>query len=151
MPLTPWRSVFDTRFPSIREEMDRVFDDFFGDIHLGVIPEAKWLPAVDVLETEKDITVKMDIPAINTDDMTITVSNDILTIEGKRKREDNESQVDYFYTERVFGSFVRAVRLPDNVMGDETSATYKDGVLTIVMPKSRKESVKEIKINVEGG
>ncbi|MHB8108448.1 MAG: Hsp20/alpha crystallin family protein [Syntrophorhabdaceae bacterium] len=149
MPLTPWRSVFDTRFPSLNEEMDRVFDDFFGDVRIGGIPETKWLPAVDILETENDITVKMDVPAINPDDISIIVSGDTVTIEGERKREENQTQAEYYYTERAFGSFVRTVRLPEDVLGDKASAMYKDGVLNVIMPKSRRQSAREIKITVE--
>ena len=66
--------MWDTRFPSLREEMDRVFEDFFGDTGFASLSETNWLPPVDIIDTGKDITVIMDIPAIDPEDVTVTVS-----------------------------------------------------------------------------
>ncbi|MBP1748824.1 MAG: heat shock protein Hsp20 [Deltaproteobacteria bacterium] len=149
MPLTPWRSVWDTRFPSLREEMDRVFEDFFGDTGFAPLSKTDWLPPVDIVDTAKDITVIMDIPAIDPDKVAVTVLEDTLTIEGERKQEQEFKDRDYYRSERIHGFFSRTIALPDNVIGEKASASYKDGVLTIKMPKSHKELAKEIKINVE--
>lgn len=149
MPLTPWRSMWDTRFPSLKEEMDRVFEDFFGDTGFAALSGAKWVPAVDIIDTETDITVIMDIPSIDPEKVTVTVLEDTLTIEGERRQEHEFNDREFYRSERMHGSFSRTITLPDNVVGNKASATYKEGVLTIQLPKSHKELAKEIKINIE--
>lgn len=149
MPLTPWRSVWDTRFPSLREEMDRVFEDFFGETVFTPLAETNWLPPVDIIDDDGNITVMMDLPAIDPEDVTVTALEDTLTIEGERKQRPEFGDQDYYRSERVHGSFSRTISLPGNVVGEKASASYKDGVLTIVLPKSEKETAKEIKISVQ--
>lgn len=149
MPLTPWRSVWDTRFPSLGEEMDRVFEDFFGDAGFPALSGADWVPSVDIIDGEKDITVIMDLPAIDPEDVTVTVLEDTLTIEGERKQESEYKDRDYYRSERMHGSFSRTISLPGSVVGEKASASYKNGVLKVTLPKSRKELAKEIKISVE--
>jgi HSP20 family protein len=149
MPLTPWRSVWDTRFPSLREEMDRVFEDFFGDTVFTPLAEMNWLPPVDIIDDDRNIAVMMDLPAVDPEDVTVTVLEDTLTIAGERRQRPEFKDRDYYRSERVHGLFSRTISLPGNVIGDEASASYKDGVLTIVLPKSQKETAKEIKISVE--
>ena len=149
MPLTPWKSMWETKFPSLREEMERVFEEFFGKAGFPSIREAGWLPAVDVHEAGKDIVVTMDIPAIDPNEVMITMVEDKLTVRGERKREEEVREEDYYRTERVHGTFQRTIQLPAEVIGDKAMATYKDGVLKIVVPKSQKSVPKEIKINVQ--
>lgn len=149
MPLTPWKSMWETKFPSLREEMERVFEEFFGKAGFPSIREAGWLPAVDVHEAGKDIVVTMDIPAIDPNEVMITMVEDKLTVRGERKREEEVREEDYYRTERVHGTFQRTIQLPAEVIGDKARATYIDGVLKIVVPKSQKSVPKEIKINVQ--
>lgn len=149
MALTPWGTVWDTRFPSLREEMDRVFEDFFGDTGFASLRGTNWAPPVDIVDTENEITVIVDIPAIDPEDVTVTVLGDTLTIEGERKQEREFNEQDYYRSERMHGSFSRTISLPDTVVGDMASASYKNGVLKVKLPKSHKEAAKEIKISVE--
>ena len=149
MPLTPWRSMWDTRIPSLREEMDRFFEDFFGENAFVSLAQTNWLPPVDIVDNGKSITVMMDLPAVDAHDVTVTVTEDTLTIEGERKQLEKYKDKDYYRSERMHGPFARTISLPGNVMGDRASASYKDGVLTVELPKSQKESAKEIKISVE--
>jgi len=149
MPLTPWKSLWETKFPSLREEMDRVFEDFFGKAGFPSLREANWLPAVDVLETAEDIIVTMDVPAIDPNELAITIVGDKLTVKGERKREEEHKDEDYYRSERVHGSFLRTIQLPAEVIGEKAGATYKEGVLTIVVPKSPKAVAREIKISLQ--
>jgi HSP20 family protein len=149
MPLTPWKSLWETRFPSFREEMDKVFEDFFSTAGFPSLKEGGWMPAVDIHETKSDIIVTMDVPAINPKDISIAVIEDKLTVKGERKREKEIKEEDYYRTERVYGSFQRIVSLPTAVVGAKAKATYKDGVLKIAIPKSQKAVPKEIKITVK--
>jgi HSP20 family protein len=149
MPLTPWKSLWETRFPSLREEMDKVFEDFFGRAGFPSLREGGWMPAIDIHETKKDIVVTMDIPAIDPKEVSITVVDDKLTVKGERKREAEVKEEDFYKNERLCGSFQRTVQLPTEVEGDRAKATYKDGVLKVVVPKSRKAVPKEIRIEVK--
>ncbi len=149
MPLTPWKSLWETKFPSLREEMDRVFEDFFGKAGFPSLREADWLPAVDVLETGEDIVVTMDVPAIDPNELAITIVGDKLTVKGERKRQEELKDEDYYRSERVHGSFLRTIQLPAEVIGEKAGATYKEGVLTIVVPKSPKAVTREIKISLQ--
>lgn len=149
MPLTPWKSLWETKFPSLREEMDRVFEEFFGKAGFPSLREAGWLPAVDVHENKKDVVVTMDLPAVDPNEVTITIIEDKLTVKGERKREEEIKEEDYYRTERVYGAFQRSIQLPAQVIGDKASATYNEGVLKIIIPKSQKSLPKEIKIDVQ--
>lgn len=149
MPLTPWRAVWDSRFPSLRDEMDRVFEDFFGTTGFVSLSETNWLPPVDIIDTGEGITLLLDVPAVDPRHVTVTVMEDTVTVEGERLEEEEFKDRDYYRSERMHGSFSRTISLPGNVLGDRAQASYKDGVLIIELPKSEKEKPREIKINVE--
>jgi HSP20 family protein len=82
MPLTPWKSLWETRFPSFREEMNKVFEDFFSTAGFPSLKEGGLIPAVDIHETKSDVIITMDMPAINPKDISISVIEDKLTVKG---------------------------------------------------------------------
>ncbi|MBP6940705.1 MAG: Hsp20/alpha crystallin family protein [Syntrophorhabdaceae bacterium] len=149
MPLTPWKSLWESRFPSMREEMDRIFEDFFEKAGFPSLREGGWVPAVDIHETKKDVIVTIDIPAIDPKEVSITIVEDRLTLKGERKTEEDCRSEDCYRSERVYGSFQRIIQLPAEVLGDKAKATYKDGVLKVKIPKSQKALPKEIKIEIQ--
>ncbi len=149
MTLTPWKSIWDLRFPTLREEMDKLFEDFFDKAGFTSVKEGTWLPAVDIHETKKDVVVSFDLPAIDPKDVTISIVEDKLTVKGERKREEEVKETDYYRSERVYGAFQRVIQLPTEVVADKAKATYKDGVLRISVPKSQKAMPKEIKVEIE--
>jgi HSP20 family protein len=149
MTLAPWRSLWELRFPTLKDEMDKLFEDFFGRTGFPSIAEGGWLPAVDVHETKKDVVITLDLPAINPKEISISIIDNRLTIKGERKKEEETKEENYYKSERVYGTFQRVVQLPAEVLGDKAKATYKDGVLKIIVPKSQKVLPKEIKIEVE--
>jgi HSP20 family protein len=149
MALTPWRSVWETRFPSLRDEMDKLFEDFFGRTAFPSAAETGWIPAVDVHETKKDVIVTIDLPAIDPKEVSISIMEDRLTVRGERKKEEEVKEEDCYRMERTYGSFQRTIQLPSEVIGDKAKATYKDGVLKISVPKSQKAMPKEIKVEVQ--
>lgn len=149
MPITPWRSLWEVRFPSLKEEMDKLFEDFFGRTGFPAPAEGTWLPPVDVRETKEDVVVTMDIPAVDPKEVTISIMDDKLTIRGERKKEEETREENYFRSERVHGSFQRTIQLPSEVVGDKAKATYKDGTLKITVPKSEKAMPKEIKVEIQ--
>lgn len=149
MALTPWRGLWESRFPSLREEMDKMFEDFFGKTDFPSIEDGAWIPPIDVQQTKKDVLVMMDIPAIDPKEISISIMEDRITIKGERKREEEEKEADYYRSERVYGSFQRIIQLPSEVVGDKAKASYKDGVLKVTIPKSQKAVPKEVKVEVQ--
>jgi HSP20 family protein len=149
MPITPWKSLWETRFPSLREEMDKLFEDFFGKTGFPSIKDDTWIPPVDVHETKKDVIVTMDIPAIDPKEIFISIIEGKLSVKGERKKEEELKNEECYRSERVCGSFQRIIQLPTDVIADKARATYKDGVLKITIPKSHKVVPKEIKVEIQ--
>lgn len=144
MALVPWRPMRE--LSTLEDEMSRLFNSFFGR---GLRPwrrEEVWSPLLDIHETENSLIAKVDLPAVDPKDVDISVEGRTLSIKGERKAEKEEKEGDYCYYERYSGSFQRTVTLPDEVEPDKTKANYKDGVLTITMPKSEVAKAKKIKI-----
>ncbi len=142
-------------FESLRREIDRLFEDFnrgfprfpFGRPFLDLEPfwrrETEWgmLPAVDVVDKGKAYEIAAELPGLDESDVEVKLSDGTLTIRGEKKEEKEEKKQDYYLSERRFGSFERAFRLPDSVDADKIEATFKKGVLTITLPK-KPEAVK---------
>jgi HSP20 family protein len=139
--------------PGLRDEMNRLFDDFFTWRHwpepVKGLLEGEWSPSVDVAEKDGEIVVTAELPGVTKDDVDITITNDILTVKGEKKEEKEVKKENYHRVERSYGSFQRAIPLPTGVKGDEAKANYKDGVLRIIVPKSEEAKPKQIEINVE--
>lgn len=160
--LVPWRNnksqvpatredFFDP-FVTFRREMDRMFDDFFG----GTLrpAHAGWqaiTPAVDIDETDKEMVVTAELPGVNEKDVEVNLAGDILTIKGEKKAEHEQKNGDSYYMERRFGSFSRSVRLPFEVKDEKVDAKFKDGVLTIHLPKPAElqRSVRRIEVKAQ--
>lgn len=149
MTLVPGRGLWELRFPTLKDEMDKLFEDFFGRTGFPSIQEGGWLPAVDVQETKKDVVISLDLPAINPKEVSISIVDNRLTIKGERRKEEETKEENYYRSERVYGTFQRIVQLPAEVIVDKAKATYKDGVLKITVPRSQKAVPKEIKVEVE--
>ena len=108
-----------------------------------------WVPSVDVSETADKIVVKAEIPGIDSKDIDISLSGDVLTIKGEKKSEREEKEENYHLVERSYGSFTRSLRLPVGVEADKIEASYKQGVLTVTCPKKEEVKAKPIEIKAE--
>ncbi len=130
-----------------RPERD-FFDRFFADFALPSIAfeDTEWMPAFDMSETDKELIVKGEVPGMDKKDINITVSDDMLTIRGEKKHEKKEENEQYHRVERRYGAFSRTMRLPHEVEADKVDATYKEGVLSIRLPKSEAVEPKKIEI-----
>src|SRR6266566_4442617 len=130
-------------------QLNRLFSDFFGratqEQNLTT-----WAPAVDIYEGEHELVVKADLPDIKPEELDIRVENNILTIRGERKFEKKVDEKNYLRIERAYGSFARSFSLANTVNTDAIKADYKDGVLTLSVPKREEAKPKQIKINVGG-
>jgi HSP20 family protein len=134
-----------------RSEMDRLLDTFlFGKPRIsGFAEEQEWQPPVDVAETESELVVNVEIPGVDPKDIAVSLSGDILFIKGEKKPETEEKGENYHLLERNYGIFARSIPLPVEVQSEKISATYKNGVLTVILPKPEGGRKKEVKIKVE--
>ena len=149
MSLIRWRPTRDLL--SIRDEVNRLFDNFFTGLperRRGLL-EGEWAPSVDVAETDNEVVVTAELPGVEQDDVDITITDDVLTLKGEKKEEKEVKEKNYHRIERSYGSFQRSVSLPAGVQADKAKATYKDGVLHITVPKTEEAKPKQIKIDVE--
>jgi len=136
--------------PSLRGEMNRLFDDFFGRAEMPALFGAgSFAPAVDVVETKESILVKAEIPGIDPKCLDITVTGDQLTIRGEKKAEKEEKGRNFHRIERSFGSFTRTVEIPSGADAGKVSAEYKDGVLCVILAKKEEAKARSIKIDVK--
>ena len=104
-------------------------------------------PAVDVYEDEKEITVEVELPGMDEKDLDLKVESNVLTISGEKKKGSDKKNKGYFRSERVKGYFSRSFSLPKSASVEEISATYKDGILFVRVPKELKDRSKKIKID----
>lgn len=113
-------------------------------------PEAArpWAPAVDILETENELILKADLPEVKQDQIDIRVEDGTLTLRGERKFEAVKDGKGYHRIERSYGAFSRSFLLPDTVQSDGVKATFKDGVLTVTLPKKEMAKPRQIKVEV---
>lgn len=105
--------------------------------------------SLDVYQTESDVVIKSTVAGISSDDIDITITNDMLTVKGARSRDEEVRPEDYYYQECYWGPFSRSIILPANVEADHIKAMLKNGILTIRLPKSEKVKTKRISINTE--
>jgi HSP20 family protein len=110
---------------------------------------AEWAPLVDISEDDKEYLIKAELPGLKKDDVHISVEKGVLTITGERKFEKEEKDRKHHRVERAYGSFVRTFIVPDDAEADKVAAQFKDGVLTIHIPKSEKAKPKQIEVRVE--
>lgn len=106
-----------------------------------------WRPAIDVYEDKEKITLEAELPGVKQEDVDISIDNKVLTIKGEKKFDKKDKNKEYFRVERAEGTFVRSFTLPNDIVIDEIEAAYKNGILTVSIPKSPEKVPKKIKIN----
>jgi HSP20 family protein len=142
--LTSWKPF---EFDRLRREMDLLWDSFLeGRPSSRARLKGEWLPSLDVAETKGDLVIKADLPGMGPKDIEISLNEGVLTIKGEKKQEKEEG---YHLVERSYGTFTRSIRLPKDVQSEKISASFKDGVLKVVLPKSEEAKKKQIKIKVD--
>lgn len=109
----------------------------------------EWRPLVDILEDPQAYTIKVELPEVRKEDIQVEVHERILTIRGERKRQEEMKEQSYHRIERVYGAFSRTFQLPEHVREDGVKADYKDGVLTVVVPKPAEAKPRTVQISVE--
>ncbi len=132
----------------VRNDLDRVVKDFFQDFTKGMEYFHGWVPAMDVLEEKNNLLVRLELPGLKKEDIDISVHEGVLSISGERKREAAKEPSELFRTERYFGRFNRSVTLPKPVHVEQISAAYKEGILTITLPKTEAAKPRQIEVCV---
>lgn len=142
------RSLLDV--PSPFDLIDRWFESFeLPALERMFERDRFWVPAFDVSETDEHIVVKADLPGIDPKELDISITGNVLTVKGEKKQEREEKGESYHRIERTFGSFTRSFTLPADVDPNGVEATYKDGVLKLMIPKTEKSKRKKIEVKTQ--
>jgi len=164
MNLIPWRNKrkeeggseltrFSPPIERLRTGMDRFFERFFRDpwapLDAAYQFAGQWLPAVDIVESDDEVTVRAEIPGIEPKDLDVSVSGNVLTLSGEKKESHELKERDYYHSERRFGAFRRSIQLPCAVKADQVSAEYSGGVLTVNLKKQEAGTRKRVPVSVK--
>jgi HSP20 family protein len=155
MSLVRWSPARDlAAFPSdvlnIQREINRMFNSFFrDDTEEDSLATTGWNPAVDIAENNDHYDVKVELPGVAKDDVKIVIQENLLTIRGEKKQEKESKGSNYHRVERSYGAFQRSFTLPSTVKGENIVATFRDGVLSLVLPKAEEAKRKEIEVKVK--
>ena len=144
--LTRWEPAREMM--TLREAMDRLFDDAFTR-PFSIVRDggSTWSsPAVDMYQTDNEIVVKAALPGIKADEVQINVTGDILTLKGEMKQEEEKKDKSWHIREHRWGAFERSVQLPTSVISDRARADFDNGILTITLPKSEEVKPKSITV-----
>ena len=125
----------------------RLFEDAVTRLMSEPRTSRPWSPAVDILETENELVVKSDLPDVKLEDIDVQVENQTLSIKGERRFEEDAQG--YHRIERSYGSFVRSFAVPNSVDTEKVSADYKNGVLTVKLPKKEAAKPKQVRVEVK--
>jgi HSP20 family protein len=150
MALVRWEPVRE--LSSIQSEMNRLFNTFFDTPPAGNGPSAgRWIPAMDLVETDDSFVLKADLPGLAEDDVNIEVEENVLTVSGERKAEHEEKREGFVRVERSYGSFRRSLTLPEGVDPEAVSASFENGVLEVRIPKPEQRKPRKVAIQVGDG
>jgi HSP20 family protein len=148
----PSRSFLNHPLMSLQNEVDRVFGDFFQNFEFGRLPgfaNGSLVPKADFSESETAYELAVEIPGVSGKDLEVSTKNGVLTVKGEKKTESEEKKKDFIRSERSYGSYCRAMALPEDADESKISAHYKNGVLVITMPKSAEAKSKSHKIEIQ--
>ena len=144
--LEPWLGAGE--LGAIQSEVNRLFDTSFGCSAPNGASERAWAPAADMYETKDELVIKADLPGMSDKDVQVFITDDLLSLKGQRMEAEDLKPEQYFRAERWGGRVERVFQLPIPVQADKVRASYREGVLTVTLPKVEAVKPKEIKIDV---
>ena len=152
MALVRWEPVRE--LTSLQNEMNRLFNTFFdaptttggGGGNGGAV--RRWIPSMDLVETEEHFVLRADLPGLSEEDVSIELEDNVLTVSGERKAEHEEKKEGFYRVERSFGQFRRSLTLPEGVDADKIAATFDKGVLEVRIPKPEERKPRKVAIQV---
>lgn len=150
MALVRWEPVRE--LTSLQNEMNRLFNTFFDHPTTGNGGNGasirRWIPAMDLVESDDHFVLKADLPGLDEADVNIEVEDNVLTVSGERNAEHDDSREGYVRVERAYGAFRRSLTLPDGVDPDAVSASFDKGVLEVRIPKPEQRKPRKVAIQV---
>jgi HSP20 family protein len=148
MALVRWDS--SRELSSLQAEVNRLFQSFFDTPLTGAVGNGvrRWHPAMDLVETEDHFVLRADLPGLSEDDVKVEVEDNVLTISGERRHEDEVKKGGYYRIERATGAFARTLTLPDGVDADAVEASFDKGVLEVRIPKPEERKPRRVAITV---
>lgn len=150
MALVRWEPVRELN--TIQGEINRLFNSFFdAPVSAGEGAGRRWLPAMDLVETEDHFVLRADLPGLSEDDVDIEVEDHVLTISGERKAEHEDRKEGYHRVERAYGHFTRSLTLPEGIDPEAVEAHFDRGVLEVRIPKPEQRKPRRVAINVARG
>jgi HSP20 family protein len=149
MALIRWEPVRE--LGTVQNEMNRLFNSFFDTpTTANGTTFRRWIPAMDLVETDSAFVLKADLPGLSESDVNIELEENVLTISGERKSEHQDRKAGYYRVERSYGSFRRTLTLPEGVEADSVKATFTNGVLEVTVPKPVQQAPRKVQISVGG-
>ena len=150
MALIRWEPVRELN--TLQSEMNRLFNTIFDTpVPNETAGVRRWIPAMDLVETDNDFVLRADLPGVAEGDVNIELEDNVLTVSGERKSEHEERKEGYYRVERASGSFSRSLTLPEGVDADAIKASFEKGVLEIRIPKPEERKPRKVAISVGGG
>lgn len=146
MSITRWDAF--RNMATLHDQVNRLFEGNLQGSRGDNSALTTWAPAVDIYEDENALVIKADLPDMNERDLDIRVENNTLIVKGERKFEQKVKEENYLRIERTYGSFSRSFSLPNTVNTEAIKAEYKNGVLTVELPKRAESKPKQVKVNV---
>jgi HSP20 family protein len=136
------------RLTDLRDEIDRLFDLSLGDLSSASPWMGGWVPALDVHEDKDQFVVKAEMPGMKKEEIDVSLNAGALSISGERRQESESKGQQWIRSERSFGRFQRTIELPAHVQADKVTADYKDGILTVKLPKAEEAKPRQIGVKV---
>ncbi|MBD2099547.1 Hsp20/alpha crystallin family protein [Leptolyngbya sp. FACHB-261] len=147
MALVRWEPFRE--IDTLRRQMDRLFDDVTSLTGTERSERSTWAPAVELRETEDAVVLRAEVPGVEAKNLDVQVSRDAVSIAGEHHQEQRTEEKGLFRTEFRYGSFRRVVPLPAQVQNDQVKAEFKDGILTLTLPKAEDERRKVVKVTLD--
>jgi HSP20 family protein len=148
MAIVRWNPVRDLL--GLQEEMNMLFGDFFNTTRRGdEVGMMRWAPRVDIMEENNHYELTADLPGLKKEDIKVEIHDNVLTLRGEKKMEEEKKDKNYRLNERYYGEFIRTFTLPENVEKNGIEAEFKDGVLVLTIPKAEKAKPKQIEVKVK--
>ena len=136
------------RLTDLRDEIDRLFESPLAELTRTTQVFSGWTPAVDLFEDKDNFVVRAELPGMKKEDIDLSLHDGSLSISGERKSEEKYQDAEAYRSERFFGRFQRTISFPASVAVEKTKAQYKDGVLTVTLPKTEEAKPKQIEVKV---
>jgi HSP20 family protein len=152
-PLRAFRSLLSQEPAfTLQQRLNRLFEEAFGPLALLAeepLSITAWTPSCDVYETDNEIVVKAEIPGMKKEDVKVSIEDNLLTLSGERKFEEETKRENYRRIERSYGAFTRSFTLPPSVDTKKVTAEFKDGLLEVKLPKLEAAKPKQVEIKVK--